>query len=127
MEVWPRTGFAVWMGIYIAGGLDMYMYTHSLKHMCVHVCRYMYTHMHVHMFTHTYAVAQLQDFSAARRSLAMQQCMTVVTDGGSILQGSEALNFDYYMRKTYLKTASLLAHRCALHVSSRGIDMHAPT
>jgi len=27
-------------------------------------------------------------------------------------QVSEATNFEYYMRKTYLKTASLLAHSC---------------
>jgi len=35
---------------------------------------------------------------------------------GEVMQshtgGAEALNFDYYVRKTYLKTASLLAHSC---------------
>merc|ERR1719409_708201 len=35
---------------------------------------------------------------------------------GEIMQSrtdaKEATNFDYYMRKTYLKTASLLAHSC---------------
>jgi hexaprenyl-diphosphate synthase len=35
----------------------------------------------------------------------------------SKIEGSEALNFDYYLRKTYLKTASLLAHSCKAAVS----------
>ena len=32
---------------------------------------------------------------------------------------ADALNFDYYMRKTYLKTASLLAHSCKAAVPRR--------